>query len=105
MIPINHGNLRDCLIACLIAAGVLGPYSALSGRNARDNSCGAPASPNLLQYGQAQDDFAAFINTGAGYTNFATIANTFLAYGSIRVCGAPDHGIVTIVSVNSRAQR
>jgi hypothetical protein len=24
MIPIYHGNLRDCLIACLIAAGVWG---------------------------------------------------------------------------------
>jgi hypothetical protein len=24
MIPINYGNLRDCLIACLIAAGVWG---------------------------------------------------------------------------------
>jgi hypothetical protein len=24
MIPIDHGNLRDCLIACLIAVGVWG---------------------------------------------------------------------------------
>jgi hypothetical protein len=105
MIPISHGNLRDCLIACLIAAGVWGLIRLFPGGMIEITHAELKLPPTCLKTDKRKmhslplsiPALSARISSPSQIHFSPTVRSAFVQ--------APGHGIVTIVSVNSRTQR
>jgi hypothetical protein len=104
MIPINHGNLRDCLIACLIAASIWGLVRLFPGEMIEITHATLKLPAICFNTGKRKTNSLPLsipsLNTRISppsRTHFSPAARSAL----VRV---PGHGIVTILLANSYTQ-
>jgi hypothetical protein len=105
MVPIHHSNLRDCLIACLIAAGIWSLIRLFPGGMIAATHAALKLPAICFNTGKRKTNLLPLsipaLNTRISppsRTHFSPAARSALVR-------APGHGIVTILSVNSCTQR